>query len=59
MHPKEIGFDLLLNESRYIEKDGEQIAISWCRKLGKGGFKKAGDLEKASERINTRMILKY
>ena len=48
---KEIGFDVLLNESRYLEKDGERIALVGVENWGKGGFKKAGDLKKASEQI--------
>ncbi|CAL2059673.1 metallophosphoesterase [Tenacibaculum sp. 190524A05c] len=49
IHPK-IGFDLLLNEHRYIEKDGEKIALVGVENWGKG-FKKSGDLNKASEGI--------
>ncbi|SNR14540.1 metallophosphoesterase [Tenacibaculum jejuense] len=49
IHPK-IGFELLLNESRYIEKDGEKIALVGVENWGKG-FKKEGDLKKASEGI--------
>ncbi len=49
---KEIGFDLLLNESRFLEKDGERIAIVGVENWGAGGFKKAGDLNKASENVN-------
>ncbi|NRB82723.1 MAG: metallophosphoesterase [Winogradskyella sp.] len=48
---KEIGFDLLLNENRFIERDGERIAIIGVENWGKGGFKKAGDLKKASSRV--------
>jgi len=48
---KEIGFDLLLNESRYIEKDGQKIALVGVENWGIGGFKKAGDLDKASNNI--------
>jgi len=48
---KEIGFDLLLNESRFIEKDGERIAIVGVENWGAGGFKKAGDLKQASSAI--------
>lgn len=48
---KEIGFDLLLNESRYLEKNGERLALVGVENWGKGGFKKAGDLKKASEQI--------
>ncbi|WP_292947713.1 metallophosphoesterase [Olleya sp. UBA1516] len=48
---KEIGFDLLLNESRYIEKDGQKLALVGVENWGIGGFKKAGDLDKASNNI--------
>ncbi|WP_439152241.1 metallophosphoesterase [Winogradskyella sp.] len=48
---KEIGFDLLLNESRYLERNDERIAIVGVENWGKGGFKKAGDLKKASYNI--------
>ena len=50
LHPK-IGFDLLCNESRYIEKDGEKIALVGVENWGKGGFQKKGDLKKASESV--------
>lgn len=49
IHPK-IGFDLLLNESRFIEKNGEKIALVGVENWGTR-FKKAGDLNKASENI--------
>jgi len=45
LHPK-IGFDLLCNEHRYIEKEGQRIALVGVENWGKG-FKQAGDLEKA------------
>ncbi len=48
---KEIGFDLLLNESRYLEKNGDRIALVGVENWGKGGFKKAGDLKKAASQI--------
>ncbi len=48
---KEIGFDLLLNESRYLEKDSSRIALVGVENWGKGGFKKAGDLKKAASNI--------
>jgi predicted MPP superfamily phosphohydrolase len=51
---KEIGFDLLLNESRYIEKNGERLALVGVENWGKGGFKKAGDLKKASSQIQSK-----
>lgn len=49
IHPK-IGFDLLLNENRYIEKDGQKIALVGVENWG-NGFKKEGDLQKASAGI--------
>ncbi|MCG8813174.1 metallophosphoesterase [Tenacibaculum finnmarkense] len=49
LHPK-IGFELLLNEHRYIEKAGQKIALVGVENWGKG-FNKAGDLGKASEGI--------
>ncbi|PKQ44341.1 metallophosphoesterase [Confluentibacter flavum] len=48
---KQLGFDLLLNESRYLEKDGDRIALVGVENWGVGGFKKAGDLKKASKHI--------
>lgn len=48
---KEIGFDLLLNESRYLQKGEDKIALVGVENWGRGGFKKAGDLGKASESI--------
>lgn len=49
---KDIGFNLLLNENRFIVKDGQRIAIVGVENWGKGGFKKAGDLKKASSQID-------
>ncbi len=48
---KEIGFDLILNDSRFLEKDGERIALIGVENWGAGGFKKAGDLNKAVTNI--------
>lgn len=49
---KEIGFDLLLNESRFIKKNGERIALIGLENWGKG-FKQKGDLSKASEDVSS------
>ena len=49
---KEIGFDLLLNESRYLKKGDDEIALVGVENWGRGGFKKAGDLTKAAEKIS-------
>ena len=48
---KEMGFDLLLNENRFLEKDGQRIALIGVENWGEGGFKKAGDLEKAIQEV--------
>jgi uncharacterized protein len=47
---KKIGFDLLLDEHRYIAKDGQKIALLGVENWGKG-FNQAGDLEKAAANI--------
>jgi hypothetical protein len=48
---KDIGFDLLMNESRFIEKNGQRIAIVGVENWGKG-FKQKGDLKKASQAVD-------
>ncbi|WP_224485045.1 metallophosphoesterase [Robertkochia aurantiaca] len=50
---KQIGFDLLLNENRYLERNGEKIALVGVENWGAGGFKKAGDLARASEGVRS------
>jgi predicted MPP superfamily phosphohydrolase len=50
---KDMGFDLLLNESRYVEKNGEKIALVGVENWGAGRFKKAGDLEKSIAQIKS------
>jgi hypothetical protein len=49
---KEMGFDLLLNTNRFLEKDGHKIALVGVENWGRGGFKKAGDLQKAKEGVS-------
>lgn len=49
VHDK-IDFKLLLNESAFIEKNGERIAVIGVENWGHN-FKKAGDLTKASEMV--------
>jgi predicted MPP superfamily phosphohydrolase len=49
---KEMGFDLILNDSRYLERDGDKIALIGVENWGRGGFKKAGDLKKAAAQIS-------
>jgi len=49
IHQK-IGFDLLLDEHRYLEKDGQKIALLGVENWGKG-FNQAGDLGRAAAGI--------
>lgn len=44
----QIGFDLMLNEHKFIEKDGQRLALVGVENWGRG-FKQAGDLNKASQ----------
>ena len=44
---QKMGFQLLLNETAFIEREGQRIAIVGVENWGAGGFKKAGDLDKA------------
>ncbi len=46
-----MGFDLLLDEHRYLERDGQRIALLGVENWGRGRFKKAGDLQKAKEGV--------
>jgi len=47
----QIGFELLLNEHRYIQKGDDKIALIGVENWGQN-FKKAGDLNKASQGVN-------
>ena len=48
---REMGFQLLLDEARYIEKNGARLAIIGVENWGKG-FKQKGDLKRATSKIN-------
>ncbi len=48
----EMGWDLLLNENRFIEKNKQRIAIIGVENWGENGFKQAGDLDLACEGIH-------
>ncbi len=50
---KQMGWQLLLNEYCYLERDGEKIALIGVENWGHGRFSKYGDLNKAMEGINT------
>jgi predicted MPP superfamily phosphohydrolase len=49
---REMNFDLLLNESRYLRKGDDKLALIGVENWGRGGFKKAGDLKKATKDIH-------
>ena len=49
---KEMGFDLLLNEHRYLNRGGHRLALVGVENWGVGGFKKAGDFNKAISGIS-------
>jgi hypothetical protein len=48
VHSK-MGWDLLLNEHRFIQKSGQRIALVGVENWGSGGFKKLGDLDLAGK----------
>lgn len=48
---RKMGFDLLLDEHRYLERNGQKIALIGVENWG-SGFKKAGDLQKAKAGVS-------
>ena len=50
---KQMGWQLLLNEHCYLERDGEKIALIGVENWGHGRFSKYCDLNKAMEGVNT------
>ncbi|WP_255474365.1 metallophosphoesterase [Pontibacter qinzhouensis] len=58
-----MGWQILLNENRLIEKDGEQIAVLGVENWGnRAGFPKYGDLSKAhrgTEHIPFKVLLSH
>lgn len=46
-HHKSMGYDLLLNEHRIIERGGEKLVLAGVENWGKPPFPQHGDLEKA------------
>ena len=51
---KDMGWDVLLNESRTIKKNQQAIKLVGVENWGEGGFKKAGDLEKACADVSAQ-----
>lgn len=48
---RKMGFDLLLDEHRFLERNGQRIALLGVENWGRGRFKKAGDLQKAKQGV--------
>ncbi len=53
VHSK-LGWDLLLNEHRFLERNGERIALVGVENWGAGGFKKMGDLDLAGKGLSPK-----
>jgi hypothetical protein len=51
VHEK-LGWQMLRNENTFIEKDNQKLHVVGVENWGKGGFKQAGDLEKASKNLS-------
>lgn len=59
---RELGFDLLQNEHRWLEVDGEKIAIIGNENWGAGRFTKYGKLDQAyrgSEEAPVKLLLSH
>lgn len=59
---KQMGFDILMNEHRYLEQGGEKIAIIGIENWGGKGFAKYGKLHKAYagiEEANVKLLLSH
>jgi predicted MPP superfamily phosphohydrolase len=51
---EEMGWQMLRNEHTYIEKDNQRLHLVGVENWGKGGFKQAGDLDKASQNLTEK-----
>lgn len=49
---KKMGWKLLKNEHTFIEKNNQKLYIVGVENWGKGGFKQAGDIDKASQNLS-------
>ncbi len=59
---KQMGWDILLNENRFIETNGEKIALLGIENWGAGRFQKYGDLTKTyagSEESPVKILLSH
>ncbi|MFT4031058.1 MAG: metallophosphoesterase [Siphonobacter sp.] len=59
---REMGYDLLLDENRFLEVNGEKIAIIGIQNWGTGGFAQYGNLQKAyrgAEEAPVKLLLSH
>lgn len=58
---KDMGWDILLNEYRYVQVDNERLAIMGVENWGARGFTKYGNLDKAAENVDadTKILLSH
>ena len=49
---QDMGWRLLLNETEFLERNGQRIALIGVENWGIGGFKKEGDLDKAAAQVD-------
>lgn len=58
---KDMGWDILLNEHRYLEVDGDRLAIMGVENWGARGFAKYGDLAKTAQNVeaDTKILLSH
>ena len=50
----DMGWNLMLNEHTFVERNGERIALIGVENWGIGGFKQAGDLDRAAAGVDDR-----
>ena len=53
---RQMGWDLLLNENRYLQVNGEKIAIIGVENWGARGFTKYGDLKQAYQGVKNAPV---
>lgn len=51
---RQMGWNLLLNEHRFLEKNGQKIALVGVENWGSGGFIKKGDIDTAAEGLKKK-----
>jgi len=59
---REMGYDILMNENRFIEQDGDKIAILGIENWGAGRFSKYGKIDKAyhgTEEAAVKLLLSH